>query len=154
MVDIDNEDPISKAFILFVQTADTVRKYADAIFYKKAGLSTIKFTVLKILAANGGTMIPSQIAQLTIRERHNITTLVDRLEQDGLVRTKHDDKDRRFINITLTNKGKKVLIQATPVAREIVDQVMSSITKGDTFLLEKLMGILRQNASHGLEHIA
>jgi len=128
-------------------------KYANAHFYKEVGLSAIKFIVLRILATNGGTMTPSKLAQWTLRERHNITTLVDRLEQDGLVSTKRDDRDKRFVNITLTNKGQEVLTQATPVAKKIVDQVMLSITEGDIVLLEKSLGVLRQNAHHGLERI-
>lgn len=109
MIDIDHTDPVLKAFILFVQTADVTLKYANAHFYKKAGLSVIKFIVLRILATNGGTLRPSEIAQWTLRERHNITTLVERLERDGLVSTKRNDRDRRFVNVTLTDKGRRVL---------------------------------------------
>ena len=154
MKDVDHDDTILRTFILFVQTADAVLKYADAHLYKKAGLSVIKFMVLKILATNGGIMTPSKIAEWTLRERHNITTLVARLERDGFVGTKRNDRDRRFVNITLTDKGREVLTQATPVARHIVNQVMLSIIEGDAVLLEKLLRILRQNAHHGLEHAA
>jgi len=154
LIDIDHADPVLKAFILFVQTADVALKYANAHFYKKAGLSVIKFIVLRILATNGGTLRPSEIAQWTLRERHNITTLVERLERDGLVSTKRNDRDRRFVNVTLTDKGRRVLTQATPVAREIVNHVMLSITEGDAVLLEKLLQVLRQNAHYGLEHVA
>ena len=153
LVDIDHEDPILKAFILFVQTADAILKYADAHFYRKAGLSVTKFVVLRILSTNGGTMKPSEIARWTLRERHNITTLVNRLERDGVVTTKRNDTDRRFVSVTLTDKGWKILRQVTPVARDIVNQAMLSTTKDDAVLLEKLLRVLRQNAHHGLEHV-
>ena len=152
MIDIDHADPVLKAFILFVQTADVALKYANAHFYKKAGLSVIKFIVLRILASNGRTLRPSEIAQWTLRERHNITTLVERLERDGLVSTKRNDRDRRFVNVTLTDKGRRVLTQATPVAREIVNQVMLSIAESDAALLEKRLRVLRQNACDGMQH--
>jgi len=134
--------------------ADAVKKYADAYLYKKPRLSIIKFMVLRILAANGERMTPSEIAEWTLRERHNITTLVNRLEKDGLVRAERNDKDRRFVNIILTDKGRKVLTQATPVAWDIVNQVMLSIGEGDALLLEKALGVLRRNAHDGLEHVA
>ena len=98
LIQVDHEDSILRTFILFVQAADATMKYANARFYRKVGLSAIKFMVLRILAANGGTMAPSQIAEWTLRERHNITTLVDRLQKDGFVRTERNDKDRRFVN--------------------------------------------------------
>ncbi len=152
--DIDHEDSILRTFILFVQAAHTVLKYADAHFYRKEGLSVIKVIVLRVLAANGGTMTPSEIAEWTFRERHDITTLVDRLKRDGLVRVERNNRDKRFVNVSLTAKGRKVLKRAMPVAREIVNRVMLSITEGDAVPLEKSLRVLRQNAHDGLEHLA
>jgi len=151
--DIDHDDITVRILMLFVQTAHAVLKYADAYFYRKARLSVIKHMVLQALANNGGNMKPSEIAEWTLRERHNITTLADRLKKDGLVRVTRNKKDRRVVNITLTDKGREVLRQNAPVAREIVDQVMLSISEGDAVMLEKPLRILRQNAHDGLEHL-
>jgi DNA-binding MarR family transcriptional regulator len=147
------KDSILRTFVLFVQAAESTTKYANAHFHKGAGLSTIKFMVLHYLADNGGTMTPSEIAKRTLRERHNITTLVNRLERDGFVAAERSAKDRRSVNITLTDKGREMLWQATPVAWDIVNQVMLSITEGDVVLLKKLLGALRQNAHHGLQNV-
>ncbi len=152
--DVDHEDRILRTFILFVQTADATMKYANTHFYRKEGLSVIKVIVLQILATNGGTMTPSQIAEWTFRERNNITTLIDRLKRDGLVRVERNNRDKRFVSVTLTAKGRKVLKQAMPVAREIVNRVMLSISEGDAIPLEKSLRVLRQNAHDGLEHLA
>ena len=150
---VDHEDPILRTFMLFRQTADAVKKYTDALLYK-VGLSSIKFIVLQVLARNGGTMTPSTIAHWTLRERHNITTLVDRMKRDGLVKAKRNRMDRRSINITLTKKGRELLEEHTPLSRDIVKQVMSSISEDDVALLEKLLGVLSQNTETGLKHIA
>ena len=154
LVDVSHDDVILRTFILFVQTAYTVLKYADAHFYRAARLSTIKFIVLQALAVNGGSMTPSKIAEWTFKERHNITTLVERLKRDGLVRTERSSKDKRFVNVILTAKGRRVLKQATPVAREIIDQVMLSFGEGDALLLEKSLRVLRQNAHSSIEQLA
>ncbi len=152
--DVDHEDRILRTFILFVQAADTTMRYANTHLYRKEGLSVIKVIVLRVLASSGGTMTPSEIAEWTFRERHNITTLVDRLKRDGLIRVERNTRDKRFVNVTLTAKGRKVLKQAMPVAREIVDRVMSSISEDDALQLEKSLRVLRQNAHDGLEHLA
>ena len=154
LIEIHKEDSILRTFILFVQTADAVLKYADAYFYRKARLSIIKFVALQGLSASGGTMTATEIARWTLREPHNITTLVNRLKQDGLVKTEHNKADKRFVNVTLTDKGWEVLSQAKPAAREIVNQVMSSISQDDAGLLEKQLGVMRQNAHQGLERVA
>ncbi len=150
-IDVNLDDIILRTFIMFVQTAHTVLKYADAHFYRKAGLSAIKFIVLRGLAFHGGSMRPSEIAEWTYREPHNITTLVDRLKRDGLVRTRRSSKDRRVMTVTLTDKGRHVLSEATPVAWEIVKEVMRSFSEDDAVLLEKQLRVLRQNAHSGLE---
>jgi len=154
LIDVDLDNITLGTFILFVQTADVVLKYADARFYKEAHLSVVKYVVLQILAANGGTMTPSQIAEWTFRERNNITTLVGRLKREGLVKTDRKNRDKRFINVTLTAKGRKVLKQIMPAANEIVSRVMLSISESDTVSLEKSLRFLRQNAHGGLEHLA
>ncbi len=149
-IEVTLDDIILRTFIMFVQTARTVLKYTDAHFYRKTGLSAIKFTVLKALAVNGGSMRPSEIAEWTYSERHNITTLVDRLKRDRFVKTNRNSKDRRVITVTLTNKGQHVLSESTPVSWEIVKEVMRSLSEDDAVLLEKQLRVLRQNAHDGL----
>ena len=151
LIEVDHDDTVVSTFMLFVQTAQVVLKYADAYLYRKTRLSVIKLIVLKILASNSGAMMPSEIAKWTNTERHNITALVDRMRQDGLVTTERNSSDKRLVNINLTDKGREVLSQAMPVAKEVVNQVMLSITEGDAALLKKKLRILRQNAHYGLE---
>ena len=151
---IYHDDTILRTLILFVQTARAALKYADAYFFRKARLSVIKYMVLQILATHGGIMTPSEIAEWTFTTRHNITTLVNRLKRDGLVSAERNDRDKRFVNIKLTDKGREVLSEATPAAREAVNQIMLSITQGDAILLEKLLETLSRNVHYGLEHVA
>ena len=154
LIDVDHEDAVLRTFILFVQTAYSILKYTDTLLYRKARLSASKLLVLRVLASNGGVMNPSQLAEWTQTERHSITALVDRMKQDGLVTVERNSRDKRFVNITLTDKGREVLSQAMPVAQEVVNQVMLSITKGDTSILEKVLRVLRENAHNGLEGLA
>ena len=154
VIDVDHEDTVLRTFILFVQTARAVLKYTDAHLYRKARLSIIKLIALRALASNNGVMIPSEIAEWTQTERHNITALIGRMRQDELVTAERNSSDKRLVNINLTDKGQEALNRTTPVAKEIVDQVMLSIDEGDAALLEKHLRTLRQNAHQGLEHIA
>ena len=154
MINVEHKDAILKTFILFIQTAREVLKYTDAHLYRKVRLSIIKLIVLRVLASSGGCMRPSELAKWTQTERHNITALIDRMKQEGLIKTERDTRDKRIVNVTMTDKGREVLRQAMPVAREIVDQVMLSITESDVALLEKTLRALRQNADRGLQVLA
>jgi len=153
MIEVKHEDSILRTFILFVQSAQSVLKYADTNLYRKARLSIIRLIVLRALASNNGVMRPYEIAEWTQTERHNITALIDRMRQEGLVEAKRDSSDKRFVNVTLTDKGREALSLSMQAAREVVDQVMLSISEGDAVFLEKLLKALRQNAQGGLEQV-
>ena len=149
LTEIDQADNVLRGYMIFVKSADKVMKYADARL-RETGFSFTKYMVLHIIDANGGMMTPSKIADLTFRRRNDITTLVRRLERDGFVMTGQNDGDRRFVNVTLTDKGRGMLPQIISVVKGIADQVMLSVTEDDAVVLEKLMGVLEQNADDGL----
>ncbi len=55
-----------------------------------------------------GKMTSSQMSSPHL-STGSITTTVDRLEQDNLVKRRRDKKDRRKVFIRLTSEGKKLL---------------------------------------------
>ena len=148
--DTDKED-VQSVFILFIQTARAVMKYYDAYLYRKARLSIIKVATLTVLSANNGIMNPSEIARVTYTERHNITALVSRMSREGLVKTERNPSDRRLVNVSITNKGREVLNQAISVVREIIAQVMTSISNDDVTALAKPLRIIRENVHPALD---
>jgi len=152
LVDVEHKDNILRSFILFIQAAHAVLKYADARFYQ-SGISLIKFIALQALELNGGTMMPSHLAEWTFRERHDISTLVDRLERDGFVSTERSHEVRRFVKIILTGKGREALARTLPAAKEVVAQTMCSVTDSDALMMEKLLRTLRQNARDALKRV-
>ena len=153
MINVYHDDAVLRTFILFVQTARSAFRYADAHLYRKAHLSIIKLIALQALVSNNGVMIPTAIAEWTQTERHNITTLIRRMEKEGLVTIERNTVDRRNVNVTLTDKGREVHSRAMPVAREVVDQIMLSMTEDDSNLLEKVLTGMRQSAEHGLAKV-
>jgi hypothetical protein len=84
LIDVEHEDTILRSFILFVQTAYVVLKYADAHLYRKERLSISKLVVMRALACNKKGMKPSEIAEWTNTERHNILSLCNSVIPDDL----------------------------------------------------------------------
>ena len=140
-------------FILFAQAARVVSKYVDTYLHKHRKLSKIKFIVLNSIDHNGGVMKPSEIAHWTITERHNITTLIQRMKKEGLVRIEPDKNSQRSINVIITDKGKQALNDTIRVAQGVIDQVMLSMTDDDLSQLHQLITVMRKNAYDGLSSI-
>ncbi|HEY93640.1 MAG TPA: MarR family transcriptional regulator [Dehalococcoidia bacterium] len=150
MINVDKGNPVSDAFSLFLEAAITTQKYADSAFYKKAGISAIKFTVLKLLATAKHPVIPTEIARETIKEKHDITTLTKRMQRDGLVDVIPNPTDRRSLHIIITEKGREKLAQAEPVAQEIASQVMLEIGKTNMASMTKSLNALKKNSVDGI----
>ncbi len=149
ILDIKTPEADARIFMIFIQTADAVQKYADAVLYR-AGLSVTKLMVLQVLELNGGTMTPSEIARWTAREKHNITTLVRRLQKGGLVSVKRDSDDKRYVRITLTDKGRATIKKTLPAAMSIVKKVMPPLSDSQADMLESSLKTLRENAYNEL----
>ncbi len=150
--EVDVKENDARVFLRFIQSAEAVLKCSDAVLYR-AGLSLVKLTVLQFLLANGGTLTPSEIANLTLREKHDITTLIRRMERAQLVTTKRSEKDNRSVNVTITDKGRRAINETLPVARSIYKHLMSSIPELSYNVLEESLNIMKQNACDRLQSL-
>ena len=65
-----------------------------------------QFAVLEALY-HLGSMNQGEISTKVLKSGSNMTTVIDNLERDGLVRRERHEKDRRVINIHLTEAGTK-----------------------------------------------
>ena len=55
----------------------------------------------------------SELAEFLQERHHSVVGLVERAEQSGLVRRTQDAADRRVVNVTLTAKGRRILLRLT-----------------------------------------
>jgi DNA-binding MarR family transcriptional regulator len=54
-----------------------------------------------------------ELAEFLQERHHSVVGLVERAVQNGLVRRAQDADDRRVVNVTLTARGKKILLRLT-----------------------------------------
>jgi DNA-binding MarR family transcriptional regulator len=55
----------------------------------------------------------SELAEFLQEQHHSVVGLVERAVQSGLVRRAQDAADRRVVNVTLTARGKRILLRLT-----------------------------------------
>src|SRR3972149_3534581 len=87
-----SEDPNYRLWILLHQTRDVfhkVRKKEVA----KYGITATQSAVLFIISANGGQATPTVISNWFLREPHTISSVLTRMEKQGLV-SKIRNKER------------------------------------------------------------
>ena len=63
--------------------------------------------------------------------KQNMTTLVDKLMNDGLVERRNDTHDRRVINIVITETGVEFLQESLATLKEIIKENLSELSSED-----------------------
>jgi DNA-binding MarR family transcriptional regulator len=92
---------------------------------------------------------PTELKARALVSRSNMTTLLDRMERDGLIRREPDRHDRRKIQVYLTEQGERISEQVIPAHLDWIDTTLSNLTEDElqqfNQLLEKLWrGLARQ----------
>jgi DNA-binding MarR family transcriptional regulator len=104
-----------------------------------APLRNQTYHILRILERSGPLPV-SAIGKQLIIAKQNMTTLIDRLMKDELVERRYDAKDRRIINIVITEKGIKFLKESMLGLKKVVRENLANLTDED---IDSLYSALR-----------
>lgn len=106
------EHPEQEAYLNLLRTKSVLEGELHALF-KARGLSEATYNALRILRGElraGADGVPCQvIGERLITRVPDVTRLIDRLENAGLVKRARTPKDRRVVLVSITKKGLAVL---------------------------------------------
>ena len=85
-----------------------------------------------------GPLPQGQICQKILKSGSNVTTVVDNLERDGLVRRVRYESDRRVQVVHLTAKGRALIEEAFPAHAARIAACMSTLTSAEQDELGRL----------------
>jgi DNA-binding MarR family transcriptional regulator len=88
------------------------------------------YHILRILERRGPLPMSALGKRLAIAKQ-NMTTLIDKLMDDGLVERRNDTSDRRVINIVITERGTKVLKKSKLALKKIIQANLSELGSED-----------------------
>ena len=114
------------------------------------GLSSSQYNVLRILRGSGGEGTPCQeIAAQMINHMPDITRLVDRLEEAGLVERQRTRADRRVVLVKITRKGTDVLTELDRPVLALHKKLLGHLSRAELTELNRLLVKVRQRNQHG-----
>jgi len=137
-------DPRYQALIELLRTADTVWD-ASRVFFGRWDLSPSQFNVLNLLRLNPAGLSQTDLSRQLIMHRSNVTGLVDRLEQRGLVERKDVAADRRAYSVVLTDAGAALLRDILPRYYRGANELWAHVSAKRA---AELVGDLRQVAQN------
>jgi DNA-binding MarR family transcriptional regulator len=90
------------------------------------------------------TLALSELSKLIFCGNSNLTTLIDRMERDGLVQRVNNENDRRVKEIRLTEKGKELAPRVIAEYRPFLHQMMSCFSPEEQQALTNLLTRLKE----------
>jgi len=99
---------------------------AGAEQWAAAKLTMPQLKVLLLLARSGSAPVSWLAARMSVSPP-NITGILDRLEERGLVRRTNDPRDRRVVRIVLTDEGQQLLRELTTSGASQFQEVLATL---------------------------
>jgi DNA-binding MarR family transcriptional regulator len=109
-------------------------------------LRPVEFTILVLLLGNGSAT-PKQLAQTLGASPPNVTVLVDRLVERGLLQRQRSDTDGRAMNLRLTDKGLDLARRAQRVSQTMESSLLTPLSAAERAMLGELLLKLAHGAN-------
>jgi DNA-binding MarR family transcriptional regulator len=131
--------------MLNIARTDAVLSYSIIEALKPFDITPTQYNVLRILRGAGH----NGLCREDIRERLNaqvpdVTRLLDRLEQSGLVDRARDKTDRRLVNTRITHAGLELLKKLDGPVNSAHEKQLGHLTKTELRTLIDLLAKVRE----------
>ncbi len=137
-----------EAFVALLRTADVLLQ-GVAETLKPLGLSPTQYNVLRILRGAEPTGLACrEIGERMITRDPDVTRLLDRLEDRGLVARARSHKDRRVITTRITDDGLQILGTLDAPIGDLHTRQLGHLTAAQLRTLIELLEEARNNARH------
>jgi MarR family 2-MHQ and catechol resistance regulon transcriptional repressor len=134
------------AFIKLMRSTSALQAMLLPPLQKEFGLTESQLGVLETLY-HLGPLSQSEICQKILRGGSNVTTVVDNLERDQLVRRERNETDRRVQMVHLTEAGRELIARAFPIHAARITSAMAVLNEDEQRELGRLCRKLGTAAS-------
>jgi DNA-binding MarR family transcriptional regulator len=130
-----------KVMVNIIYTANWMNEQLKS-FFDKGDITQQQFNILRILRGAGEPISTLQIRQRMLDKMSDTSRIVDRLIIKGLVKKTVCPTDKRLVDISITNKGKKTLEKLDNLQIEM-DTISFNLTDADAKTMNKLLDKMR-----------
>jgi DNA-binding MarR family transcriptional regulator len=114
------------------------------VFFERADLTMQQFNILRILRGSDKPLSTLEIRGRMLDKMSDTSRIVDRLIVKGLAKKVVCKTDKRLVDVTITEKGKKVLEKLDRYQEEL-DEILGGITMAEAKTLNKLLDKIRNS---------
>jgi DNA-binding MarR family transcriptional regulator len=132
-----------KAVVNVVFTCNWLTEKLKRVF-EREDLTMQQFNILRILRGSHTPLSTLQIRERMLDKMSDTSRIVDRLIIKGLVKKVICKTDKRLVDVTITDKGKKVL-QVLDKTEDEMDAIISDLSAAEVKTLNKLLDKMRRS---------
>jgi DNA-binding MarR family transcriptional regulator len=138
------DSPQQEAYLNLWRTYDRLRMLEDELF-QQYDLTPQQYNALRLLKAEDPDTLPTlELAGRLVSRAPDITRLVDRLEARGLVARQRMPRNRRVVQVGITQNGLALLKELEKPVRECHLQQLGHLSSAQLNSLVELLRISRQ----------
>lgn len=138
--------PSDEAMVSIMRTASVLEHGSNELL-REFGITQTQYNVLRILRGAGAVgLCGKEIAERLVSRVPDVSRLLDRMEDTGLIAKKRDDSDRRHVTSRLTAKGKRVLDEATPRLTDFGRERVAKLSARTVVGLLEALATIREGA--------
>lgn len=127
------------AYLQMWRTYDRMKAIEEELF-SQFDISAQQYNTLRLLQyVHPNGMATLQIAERLISRAPDITRLIDRLEERGLVQRSRKTENRRVVEVALTAEGQKLLDELKGPVQKCHEQQLGHLTAGQLHELIQLL---------------
>ena len=130
-----------KSVINIIYTYNWLREKLQEIFDRE-DLTMQQFNILRILRGNAGPLSTLQIRERMLDKMSDTSRIVDRLIIKGLAKKVINKADKRLVDVSISDRGKK-LLQKTDVFETEIEQLIGKLSDAEAKTLNKLLDKIR-----------
>jgi len=138
------DSPEQQAFLNLWRTYDRLRQYEDQLF-AQYDVTPQQYNALRLLRAGYPAGLPTlRLAEQLVSRAPDITRLLDKLEQRGLIERVRLSDNRRIVEVAITAAGLELLETMAEGIRECHQKQLGHLSADELRRLTELLAAARR----------
>lgn len=130
-----------KGVVNFIYTYNWLNERLK-VFFEAEGITGQQFNILRILRGAGKPISTLQIRQRMLDRMSDTSRIVDRMVIKGLVKKETCETDKRLVDVSITEKGRK-LLEKFDLRQDELDAVFSRLDADEVAKLNAMLDKIR-----------
>ena len=152
----DHHQPHTKQslrlWLRLLDTTTVVEKTVRSYLKNNCSSTLPRFDVLAALDRAAAPVTMTELSEKLLVSNGNVTGLIARLVDDGLVARQADESDRRTQRVSLTSTGKRAFAAMAKQHESLVDRIFADVSDAEMERLLKLVTKLNRAVHDRVSH--